>query len=370
MIPIFYPHINEDGINAVIDTLKSQWWGLGPKTKKFEELFADYIGVNHAVALNSCTSALDLSLKLLDIKESDEIIVPTITFASTAHAVKYNNAKLIFVDVDYNTLNLDLDDVKEKITSQTRAIIPVHYSGRPIDFDKLKSISKNIYIIEDAAHASGSIYKNKKCGSLGDIAAFSFHAVKPLAVGDGGAITTNSTHVAKRAKCLSWIGIDKTTWDRIENRKSYAWEYEIDEIGYKYHMNDIQASLAIVQLSLLDSGIQARKERALYYHSLLSKIDEIKCPILDDDNYKSSWHIFCIKCKNRNELGEYLIQHGISVGVHYKPLHLYKCYKDNTKLPTSEKLFTEIMTLPLYASLDFKQIDFIVEKIKIFYGKK
>jgi len=369
MIPIFRPNIPEEGITELKKVIDSHWLGMGPKTSEFEKAFAKYTETKYCVALNSCTSALDLALRLLDLKRTDEVIVPVITFVSTGHAVIYNRAKLVFVDVDPVTLNINFDDLARKITDHTKAIIVVHYSGRPVDFDRLREVigNRKIMIIEDAAHASGSIYKGKKCGSLGDLACFSFHAVKPLAIGDGGAITLNDEALAKRAKRLSWMGINKGTWDRVVEGQKYGWEYNVDEIGFKYHMNDLQASLALVQLKNLDAGIGVRKERVEYYYHLLEWMKEIELPLLDDENFKSSWHIFHIKCQNRNELGAYLISQGISVGVHYRPIHLFKCYKSRAKLPIAESVFERILTLPLFETLTFNEIDFIIEQIRNFY---
>ena len=234
-IPVFCPYVGDEEIEAFSEVIKSKWLGLGPKTKEFEKLFASYVGVKNAVGLNSGTAALDMALKLFGINRGDEVIVPTITFVSTAHAVVYNLATPIFVDIEPETLNIDLDDVERKITRRTKAIIPVHYSGRPVNFGRLKEIAMRhkLILIEDAAHAAGASYKNVKCGALGDIATFSFHAVKPIVMGDGGAITLNNNDMAERAKRLRWLGIDKTTWDRASLNRSYWWEYQVEEIGLK-----------------------------------------------------------------------------------------------------------------------------------------
>ncbi|MDI6788316.1 MAG: aminotransferase class I/II-fold pyridoxal phosphate-dependent enzyme, partial [Planctomycetota bacterium] len=187
MIQLFKPFFGEEELEALREPFETGWIGLGPKTAEFEKKFAEFIGVKYAVGVNSCTSALDLALKLLEIRHGDEVIVPTMTFVSTAHVVAYNLATPIFADVDEKTLAIDLEDVKRKITLRTKAIIPVHYSGRPCDMDALKKIAGDkIAIIEDAAHGCGADYKGKKCGSIGDIGCFSFHAVKNLAMGDGG----------------------------------------------------------------------------------------------------------------------------------------------------------------------------------------
>lgn len=372
MIPVFQPYVGDEEIEAIAEVIKSKWLGLGPKTAEFEKAFASYIGTEYAVGLNSGTSALDLALKLYGINRGDEVIVPTMTFVSTAHAVVYNLATPIFVDVDPETLNIDLSDIESKLTKRTRAIISVHYSGRPVDFGVLKEIveGKNIILIEDAAHASGSSYKGIKCGALGDIAAFSFHAVKPLACSDGGAITLNDKDMMERAKRLRWLGIDKGTWDRTSLDRSYWWEYQVDEIGLKCHMNDIQAAMGLVQLKKLDKAMGMRRDAAELYSKLLSRVKEIELPLFDNDIFKSSWHIYCIKCERRDELSLYLRDKGISTGVHYKPIHLYSCYGNKTYLPKAEEVFKKILTLPLFPELKIEEIEFIVKSIREFYGRK
>jgi len=369
MIQIFAPYIEKEELNAIKEVFDSAWLGLGPKTAEFEKRFAEYIGVKFAVGVNSCTAALDLSLKLLNVGKNDEVIVPTMTFVSTAHAVVYNQAMPVFADINEKTLSIDLDDVRKKITAHTKAIIPVHYSGRAVDMDALKKIAKNIPIIEDAAHACGAEYKGKKCGSLGDIGCFSFHAVKNLTMGDGGALTLNDKAMAERAKRLRWLGIDKGTWDRTKVDKSYWWEYFVDEIGFKCHMNDIAAAIGLVQLKKLDSMNNKRREIIKTYNRAFKDIDWIETPPEDDINYKSSWHIYCIKVKNRvnrDDLGIYLQSKGIATGLHYKPIHLYSCYKQNVSLPKAEKIFKRILTLPLHPRLKNQDVEKIIYAIKKF----
>jgi perosamine synthetase len=370
MIQVFKPFMGEEEIDAVAEVLKSGWIGLGPKTAGLEKGFAEYIGVEYAVGVNSATSALDLALKLLQINHGDEVIVPTITFVSTAHVVAYNLGTPIFADVDPTTLSIDIEDVKRKISLRTRAIIPVHYGGRPVDMDRLKDVSGNIPIIEDAAHACGGVYKGRKCGSLGDIGCFSFHAVKNLAMGDGGALTINDGAMAERAKRLRWLGIDKGTWDRSEIDKSYWWEYFVDEIGLKCHMNDIMAAIGLVQLSKLEMMNSRRKEIAKIYSEAFRDVEWIEIPPDDNDEYKSSWHIYHIKVDRRDELSIYLQENGIATGVHYKPIHLYSCYGNRPVLPVAEKTFLRILSLPMYPGMSNEDVEKVIDTVTSFKGRK
>ena len=364
MISLFKPYMGDEELESLRGIFKSGWIGLGPKTKEFEKKFAEYIGVKYAVGLNSATAALDLTLRLLNINHGDEVIVPTVTFVSTAHVVCYNLATPIFTDVDKNLL-MDIEDVKKKITSRTKAIIPVHYSGRPVDIDRLREVAGSIPIIEDCAHACGSSFNNQKCGGLGTLGAFSFHAVKNLCTGDGGMLTTNDINVYERAKKLRWLGIDKGTWDRTDNNKSYWWEYNVPEIGLKCHMNDIAASIGLIQLKKLNKMNARRKQIAEMYTKELKDI--VETPIMDSRFSKSSWHIYCIKCERRDALSMFFKDKGITTGVHYKPIHLYSCYGNTPYLPNAEKYFNQILSLPMHPALTDEEVKTVTNSIKEFY---
>ncbi len=367
MIQVFKPFYGDEEIKAVNEVLKSGWVGLGPKTKEFEDKFAEHCKTKYCIGLNSGTTALDLSLKLLGVNHGDEVIVPTWTFVSTAHCVYYNLATPIFADIDPDTMNINLEDVAKKITCRTKAIIPVHFSGRPVDIDKLKEIAGDIPIVEDCAHASGAKYKNKSVGGLADIGAHSFHAVKNLAMGEGGAITLNNEEMAERAIRLRWLGIDKSTWDRTSLEQKYWWEYAVDEIGYKYHLNDIHAALGLVQLKKLHESNSLRRERVNHYFEGLTDIEQIQLPPKDDNVLVSSWHLFAIRTQSRDKLSVYLQENDINTGVHYKPIHTYKCYGNRTYLPIAEKVFKEALTLPLYPSLSNDDHDKIIDLIRKFF---
>jgi dTDP-4-amino-4,6-dideoxygalactose transaminase len=369
MINVFKPAMGDEEVEAVSAVLRSGWIGLGPRTAEFEKRFAEFSGVKYAVGVNSATAALDLAMKLLHISHGDEVIVPTMTFVSTAHVVAYNLATPIFVDVDPQTLNLDLGDVKKKIGPRTKAIIPVHYGGRPVDMDELQKIAGQIPIVEDCAHAAGASYKSKPVGGLGAIGCFSFHAVKNLAMGDGGALTLNSEEWCQRAKRLRWLGIDKGTWDRTGLDKSYWWQYHVDEIGLKCHMNDISASIGLVQLKKLPEMNGRRREIVSRYFQELADIPEIELPPEDDAACRSAWHIFHIKCHRRDELSVFLNRKGVATGVHYTPIHTYRCYGNRPTLKVAEQLQHTILTLPLYPGLTEDEVSHVVRSIREFYQK-
>jgi len=308
-----------------------------------------------------------MALKLLGVNHGDEVIVTTMTFVSTAHCVVYNLATPIFADIDENTLNIDIDDVARKISPRTKAIIPVHYGGRPVDMDKLKGVAGDIPIVEDCAHACGARYKDRPAGGLGDIGCFSFHAVKNLAMGEGGAITLNNLEMAQRAKKLRWLGIDKGTWDRTAVDRSYWWEYSVNEIGLKSHLSDIHAAIGLVQLRKLHEANMRRRQIVNMYRQGFQGLEQVQMPPEDGGDFVSSWHLCEIKAEKRNDLSVFLQEKGINTGVHYKPIHLYPCYGNRPVLPTAEKVFSQILTLPLYPDLSDEEVTFIIETIKAFY---
>ncbi len=370
MIQVFKPYYDHEEIEAVAEVIRSGWVGLGPKTAQFEKEFAEFCGVKQCVGLNSCTAGLDMALRLLGVNHGHEVIVPTMTFVSTGHCVVYNLATPIFADIDKDTLNIDLDDVARKISPRTKAIIPVHYGGRPVDMDRLKEVAGHIPIIEDCAHASGARYKGNPVGGLGEIGCFSFHAVKNLAMGEGGAITLNNEAMAQRAKRNRWLGIDKGTWDRTKLDRSYWWEYHVDEIGLKSHLNDILAAIGLVQLRKLEKANMRRRQIVSMYREGLKKLSQIKMPPEDGDDFISSWHLCEIKAENRNDLSIFLRDKGINTGVHYKPIHLYRCYGNRPSLPIAEKVFSQILKLPLYPDLSDDEVNFIIDTIKAFYRNR
>lgn len=373
VLPVFRPAMDQEEIDAVGDVIKSGWIGLGPKTEEFEEKFAKFVDAKYAVGLSSATAALHISLLALGIGRGDEVLVPALTFVSTSHAVLYVGAKPVFVDVDYRTLCIDQQDIKRKITKRTKAIIPVDYGGHPADYDSIEKITRRhrLKIIEDASHAVGSVYKGKKIGSFADITCFSFHAVKNLATGDGGMATTNNLNIAQKIRNLRWVGIDKNTWEREElvekkSYRQYGWFYDVTQLGYKYHMNDIAAAIGLVQLKKLEKANKKRRKLASRYTKHLKDIAWLETPSYKDD-IVSAQHNYVIKTDFRDGLNLYLKSKGISTGVHYMPIHHFTFYKQNhltANVPTTEKVWKKLLTLPLYPTLSIKDQNRVIIAVK------
>jgi perosamine synthetase len=232
--------------------------------------------------------------------------------------------------------------------------------------DRLRDVVGNIPVIEDAAHACGAEYKGRKVGTLGLISCFSFHAVKNLAMGDGGALVTTERALAERAKRLRWLGIDRGTWDRSGADRSYWWQYFVDEIGLKCHMNDIAAAIGLVQLRKLPASNARRRQIAQQYTEGLSDLPWLSTPPMDTPDFQSSWHIYCVKAKSRDDLSDHLKERGISTGVHYKPIHLYSCYGNRPSLPVAEQVFDEILSLPMHPGLSEDDVCCVIEAIRSF----
>lgn len=372
MIPIFKPRMNKkmilDELGKIFD---SGWIGLGPKTSEFEDKFAAFQDAKFGIAVNSATAALHLAILSMGVKDGDEVLVPSITFVSTALVIIYEKAVPVFVDVEPNTLNMDPADLEKKITSKTKAIVPVHYGGHACRMDDIMRIANkhNLYVIEDCAHATGGRYKGRGLGSIGHAGCFSFHAVKNLPIGDGGMIITNDVRIVDKLKRLRWLGIDRNTWERNDEQQ-YSWKYFINEIGYKYHMNDIAAVIGLAQLETVSEDNRIRADLAQYYNKTLKDIDWIETP--EDKSYsQSAWHNYVIKIKNgkRDALHKHLATHGVSTGVHYEPIHHHKVFINRSRyedLNVTEKLWLQLLTLPLFPELSKQQIDYISDKIKMF----
>jgi dTDP-4-amino-4,6-dideoxygalactose transaminase len=369
-IPFSVPDINDDDRKEVAKAFESRWLTGGPKAKTFEDLFASYMGVNHAVSVNSCTAALHLSLKSLGIKPNDEVVVPVITFAATANAALFCGAKPVFVDIDEKTFNLSVEDLQKKITKRTKVVIPVHYGGQSCDMKAIMEIAedRHLSVVEDCAHSAGSTYKGQKTGSFG-IGCFSFYPTKNMTTIEGGMITTNDEAIAKRCSLDRSHGMTKDAFDR----EKLSWYYDVVELGYNYRLNELQAALGISQLSRLDQMNERKRKNAKYFTSKLEKVSGLVTPFEVQDCYHA-YHLYVVKVIekefgiSRNELYLRLSKKGIGLSVHYTPLHLLSFYKQKLgyqrgDFPIAEKVYEQILSLPMYPQLTEQQMDFVVEQI-------
>lgn len=367
MIPVYKPYHDELEMKYLGEVIDSGWWGMGPKTAEFEQRFATYIGIEYALGLNSATAALHLALMCVGVKDA-EVISPAMTFVSTNHAILYNGGTPVFCDVEPDHLNVTAEEIAKLITPRTKAIIVVHYGGYACDMDPIMELAREnkLAVIEDCAHACGGRYKGRMLGSIGDFGSFSFQAVKNLATGDGGMLCTNNDEWAERIKKLRWVGISKDTFDRGAGN-SYDWFYDVTEAGFKYHMNDITAALGLAQLEKLEWMNDRRRYWSERYREAFSHIPEIQCPPVRDFMYPAS-HNFVIKAPRRDELRACLMERGITTGVHYFPNHLFRMYEPYyRKLPVSEQIWKELVTLPLFPDLKEEEFCLVMDGVREFY---
>lgn len=373
-IPFSRHSIKDEEIKEVMATLNSDWITTGPKTFKFEENFSSYTGSKFSLAVNSCTASLHLALAGLDIGKGDEVITTPLTFAATSEVIIHQNAKPVFSDVERDTYNIDPSKLEEKISKNTKAIIPVHYGGHPCDMDEIMKIASDhdLYVIEDAAHAIGSKYKGKNIGTIGDVTCFSFYATKNLATGEGGMITTNNEELAEKMRLLSLHGISKDAWKRYSSEGS--WYYEILYPGYKYNMSDIEASIGIHQLKKLDSMQVRRNDIANIYNKSFKDVPEIIIPTVKD-YAEHAWHLYPILVSTdllnikRNDFIEVLKAENIGTSVHFIPLHLHPYYNENYgfkkgDFPVAESIYQKEMSLPIYPKMTDEDVHKVVNAVK------
>lgn len=373
-LPIATAVFGREEEKEIIDTLRSGWITLGPKTKKFEELLAEYTGAKYVIALNSCSAALHLAMLAIGIKQGDEVITTPFTFAATANSILHCGGKVIFADIDPKKFNIDPNKIEKAITKKTKAIIPVDYGGQPVDLDKIHKIAKknSLYVVEDAAHSIGAKYKGKNIGTIADITCFSFHPVKNMTTGDGGAITTNNKELAEKIMMLRVNGMDKESWKR--NTSTGAWDYAISLEGYKYHMNDIAASLGIHQLKKLDRFRKIREDIADIYDRMLKDIPEITIPHRESDiHHAHNIYAILVETKNlkisRNEIIEKLKQYNIGSIVYFRPLHLQPYFQKALgykagDFPIAEYVFERLICLPIYPAMTKQDVVFVTDVLK------
>ncbi|PGE57419.1 UDP-4-amino-4,6-dideoxy-N-acetyl-beta-L-altrosamine transaminase [Bacillus toyonensis] len=379
-LPYGQQQIDEYDIQAVVDVLKGDFLTTGPMVQQFEEAIAKYVGAKYAVSFSNGTAALHAACYAAGITEGDEVITTPMTFVASANCILYQGGQPVFADIDNETYNISPKSIEEMITNKTKAIIPVHFTGQPVELEAIQKIAKenNLIIIEDAAHALGATYKNKKIGSIGDMTMFSFHPVKHITTGEGGVITTNNPLFYEKLVQFRTHGIERNPHKLLENHG--PWYYEMQFLGYNYRITDIQAALGISQLSKLDSFIKIRKKYVDIYNKEFSSLSEIIIP-KQLPQTSSSWHLYIIrlntkllKC-NRKEVYEALQRENIGVNVHYIPVHLQPFYQklgfEKGVCPQAENVYEEIITLPLFPKMteaDVWDVIQAVRKVLSFYS--
>jgi len=374
MIPYGKQSISKDDIDAVVSVLESDFLTTGPMVGEFEKELADFSDTEYAVAVSSGTAALHCAVFAAGIRPGDEVIVPAVTFAATANCVVYIGGIPVFADSTEDTLLIDPDDVLKKITPKTKAVIAVDYAGQPCDYDSLKRIctEHNLVLITDACHSIGSEYKGRKTGSIADITCYSFHPVKHITTGEGGAALTNSQEYAEKMRVFRNHGI---TTDFRQREQKGAHFYEMSFLGYNYRLTDFQSALGISQLKKLPHWLKRRNEIADLYFNIFGKDDRIR-PLHSEENLFHSYHLFVVRLidtLNRDTVFKKMREAGIGVNVHYIPVHLHPFYKETFATceglcPVAEEAYKRILSLPIYPGLEESDVDFVTDTLYSIIG--
>ena len=369
MIPYGRQTIEEDDIQAVVDVLRSDYLTTGPKIAEFEKMVADYVGAKYAVAISNGTSALHAACFAAGIQPGDEVITTPLTFAASSNCVLYCGGTPVFADVDPKTYNIDPEDIRRKITDKTKAIIAVHLAGQPCDMDEIHKIAKehDLLVIDDGAHALGSVYKGKKVGTLSDMTTFSFHPVKPITTGEGGMIVTDNEEFYQKMMLFRSHGITRD--ENLMTRNDGPWFYQQLDLGYNYRITDIQCALGCSQMKKLDRFLALRKEIVARYNEAFADCENIVTPYQLPET-ESGWHLYIVQVKNcdRRKVFEALREHGIAVNVHYIPVYLHPYYQEHgykdVHCRNAEEVYSHIISLPLYPTLTEEQQQYVIETLK------
>lgn len=365
MIPVSQPDIGTAELKQVAEAFQTGWIGLGPKVDEFEEAFAKTYGFGNVVATNAGTSALDLAVKTLD-RPGTEVLVPPITWISTANVARYNDYDIGFVEVNPETLNMDPTALKRRISKETAAVIPVHYGGQPVEIEEIVEIAHNhdADVIEDAAHAVGATYNGESTGSWGDVGCFSFQATKPLTTGEGGAFVTDDCERARLARRLSKLGIDKSTHER-SGKEGYDWYYEVKDFGYKYFMHDISAAMGLVQLDRQEELRQRRNRIADRYTDAFADTEWIT-PLKTKDDVTHARYNYTIKTPpmDRDQVVNHLDNQDIGATVHYMPLYKHPVFKNrDPDLPATEQVWEKLVTIPMSPVMTYNDVTKVIETL-------
>jgi perosamine synthetase len=360
-VSLFRPVIREEAVEAVAEVLRSGWLGMGPVTAEFEREFAAYVGGRSCVALSSCSAGIHLALTVLDLPRDAEVVTTPLTFVSANQAILHAGLRPVFADVEPWTGNLDIEAVVARIGPRTGAILATHYGGYPCDLDALYAVAggHGVAVVHDCAHACGAVYRGRRVGSHRGMHAFSFQAVKNLPMADGGALIVESEEHERRLRRLRWFGIDSDTHSRTGD--GYRWDYRVEELGFKYQLNDVQAAIGLAQLRWLDEDNVRRADIADRYRHGLDGLDGIELLRYEDDR-RSSNHLFCVLAERRDDLVRRLAEAKVDVGVHYRPSYDYPLFEGDP-LPNVERFWRRVISLPMHVGLTDTDVDRVIGSI-------
>ena len=367
MLPVSRPSMGQEELEEVKKVFDSGWLGLGSTVFEFENVLKEYLGAKNVIAVNTGTTALHLALDAFGVGEGDEVIVPSLTFCASIQVITALKAIPVFCEVYPTSVNIDIEDVKNRITPRTKAIMPVHYCGNACDMDALLDIGKekNIVIIEDAAHAFGSLYKNRKIGSFGDVTCFSFDPIKNITCGEGGAVVLGNDEIAEEIRRKRILGIDKDTWHRYRNERS--WFYEVTTQGYRYHMSNINAAIGVAQFKKLDLFIEKKRNIVEKYNNAFKGLEGIGLLKWNLREAAPFTYIIRVLDGNRDKMMDFLSIRGVGSGVHYIANHTQPYFLPFTKpLPVTEKVWKEIITLPLFYDMTQNDVDLVIKSVSDF----
>jgi dTDP-4-amino-4,6-dideoxygalactose transaminase len=368
-IPLFKLNFGQEEIDAVTETIQSKWISTGPKCEELENQFVEMFNVKHAISLSNCTDALHLAMIVNNVSAGDEVICPSLTFAASVNSIRYVGAIPVFCDIEgLDNLNISPREIERLISPKTKAIIVVHMAGFPADMDAIMKIAEkhSLEVIEDACHAPLSEYKGKKLGTIGSVGCFSFFSNKNISTGEGGMMITNDDEIAKRCRLLRSHGMTTMSYQRA---KGHATAYDIVDLGYNFRLDDIRASIGVVQMNKLIPDLVQRVSVRKFYVELLSKIEDLIIPFSDNCEFVSNY-IMPIVLKNstaekRDSVRDFLHAKGIQTSNHYPAIHRFSVYKDYpANLPITEYVCDNEITLPMYGSLSEEEITYIVETLK------
>lgn len=374
-IPFHRPSIGQDEMSAVLKVLESGWLTTGPATLEFERAFAQYVGAKYALALNSGTAALQLALDAIGLRPGDEVLVPTYTFTASAEVATYFGARPVLCDSVSAGFNVDAADAQRRVTSRTKAIIPVHIAGEPCDLGAVHEMAEThgLHVIEDAAHALPASYRGRRIGACSELTAFSFYATKNITTGEGGMLVTDNDEYAEKARCMRLHGISGDAWKRYSREGS--WYYEVPYAGFKLNLPDILSALGLAQLSKSDQFFQRRSEIASRYSERFRTIDELELPPDVDSFCAHSWHLFILRLRlgalraGRREFIEELKQRGIGASVHFIPLHQQPFYAQTygykpCDFPNAEDAYSRCLSLPIYPSMSDNDVEHVIQAVE------